>query len=317
MQPVVELRQVSKSFGATRAVDDVSLEIWGGEIFGLLGPNGAGKTTTIRMILDIFRPDRGVIRVFGAPLDEAAKRRIGYLPEERGLYKNVSVLECLVYLASLKGLSRAEARRRALAYLERVGLADVAGKKVKDLSKGMQQKVQLGVALLHDPDLLIIDEPFYGLDPVNTRLVKDLLREACARGAAIIMSTHQMDRVHELCARIAMFNQGRLVLYGALEEVRRRWAPNAVVVQGSADFARVPGVQRIESVNGAYELWLDESSDPQQVWRALAQQPAARIERFEVATPSLDDIFIAVVEGRERVERHAPQRYDEALAAAE
>lgn len=317
MHPVVELQQVSKSFGATRAVEDISLEIYGGEIFGLLGPNGAGKTTTIRMILDIFRPDRGTIRVFGAPLDEAAKRRIGYLPEERGLYKNVSVLECLVYLAALKGLRRTEARRRALAYLERVGLADVAGKKVKDLSKGMQQKVQLGVALLHEPDLLIIDEPFYGLDPVNTRLVKDLLREACARGAAIVMSTHQMDRVHELCARLAMFNRGRLVLYGALDEVRQRWAPKAVVVQGSADFARVPGVQRVERINGAYELWLDDTADTQQVWRALAQQPAARIERFEVAAPSLDDIFIAVVEGRERVERHVRPLHDATLAEVE
>ncbi len=317
MNSIVEAQHVVKTFGDTRAVDDVSLAIRGGEIFGLLGPNGAGKTTMIRMILDIFKPDSGAIAVFGQPLSEAAKQRIGYLPEERGLYKNVSVLDCLVYLATLKGLERGEARRRALRYLELVGLAEVAKKQVKDLSKGMQQKVQLGVALLHEPDLLIIDEPFYGLDPVNTRLVKDLLRAARDRGAAIIMSTHQMDRVQELCERLAMFNRGKLVLYGAVADVQRRWAPNAVIVQGTGDFSRVPGVARIDQVDGRCELWLHDSTDPHTVLRELALQPDVRIDRFEIATPSLDDIFIAVVEGRDRVERHAHPSYDDVLLATE
>lgn len=315
MQTTVDVQHVSKHFGATTAVDDVSFEISGGEIFGLLGPNGAGKTTMIRMILDIFKPDSGVVKVFGGTLSAAAKHRIGYLPEERGLYKNVSVLDCLVYLATLKGLSRADARRRALDYLDRVDLGSVAKKKVKDLSKGMQQKVQLGVALLHEPDLLIIDEPFYGLDPVNTRLVKDMLRTARDRGCAIIMSSHQMDRVEELCERMCMFNHGRLVLYGAVNEVRRRWAPNAVVVQGSGDFADVPGVVRIERIDSHAELWLDDTTDPHMVLRTLATRPDLTIDRFEIAAPSLDDIFIAVVEGRDRVERRAAPQPSEPVVA--
>jgi ABC-2 type transport system ATP-binding protein len=306
MEPAVVVQNVVKQFGATRAVDDVSFELRRGEIFGLLGPNGAGKTTTIRMILDIFKPDSGRIGVFGAALSDAAKQRIGYLPEERGLYKNVPVLDCLAYLATLKGLERGAARKRAAEYLERVGLGDVAKKKIKDLSKGMQQKVQLGVALLHDPDLLIIDEPFYGLDPVNTRLVKDMLRAARDRGAAIIMSSHQMDRVEELCERMCMFNRGKVVLYGEVADVRRRWAPSAVLVQGTGDFGDLPGVERVDVRGGLRELWLDASTAPQTILRELVRRPGVEIERFEVAAPSLDDIFIAVVEGRDRVERRAP-----------
>ncbi len=218
------------------------------------------------------------------------------------------MLECLTYLTTLKGVGRAEASHRASAYLERVGLAEVAKKKVKELSKGMQQKVQLGVALLHEPDLVIIDEPFYGLDPVNTRLVKDILREMRARGAAIIMSTHQMDRVEELCERMCMFNQGKVVLYGMVNEVRRRWAPNAVIVQGSGDFTDVPGVVRVEHVDGAAELWLDDQAMPQTVLRVLANRPDVVVERFEIARPSLDDIFIAVVEGHDRVQRHSDRQ---------
>lgn len=313
MQSIVDIHNVVKQFGATRAVDDVSFDIRGGEIFGLLGPNGAGKTTMIRMILDIFKPDSGRIEVFGRSISEDAKRRIGYLPEERGLYRNVSVHECLAYLATLKGLSRADARRRASDYLERVGLGDVAKKQVKDLSKGMQQKVQLGVALLHDPDLLIVDEPFYGLDPVNTRLVKELLRAARDRGAAIVMSTHQMDRVEELCERMSMFDHGRLVLYGGVSDVRHRWAPNAVLVRGSGPFQSTPGVARVEQIDGQCELWLDQGVDPQQVLRALVLRADIVLERWEVAAPSLDDIFIAVVEGRDRVERRAAPRPENEL----
>lgn len=305
MTSIVDVQHVSKNFGATRAVDDVSLDIQGGEIFGLLGPNGAGKTTMIRMILDLFKPDQGTIAVFGKPITEQDKARIGYLPEERGLYKNVSVIDCLSYLASLKGLSRADARRRALEYLERVDLASVAKKKVKELSKGMQQKVQLGVALLHDPDLIIVDEPFYGLDPVNTRLVKDMLRASRDRGAAIVMSSHQMDRVEELCDRLCMFNHGTVVLYGDVDEVRQRWAPNAVVVQGQGDFERVPGVERVEQVDRALELWLDGTTTPQEVLRSLALRPDISLERFEIARPALDDIFIAVVTGEQRVVRRS------------
>jgi ABC-2 type transport system ATP-binding protein len=309
MSVVVNIEHVSKQFGSTRAVDDVSFDIRSGEIFGLLGPNGAGKTTTIRMVLDLFKPDQGTITLFGKPITDQAKGRIGYLPEERGLYKNVSVIDCLTYLTSLKGVERGEARRRATDYLERVALGHVANKKVKELSKGMQQKVQLGVALLHEPDLVVVDEPFYGLDPVNTRLVKDMLRASRDRGAAIVMSTHQMDRVEELCERMCMFHQGKVVLYGAVTEIQRRWAPNAVLVRGQGDFERIPGVERIDTSNGMVELWLDQTMHPQQVLRELANRPEIMIERFEVATPSLDDIFIAVVEGHDRVV-HRSERPD-------
>lgn len=313
MQTAVSVEHVNKRFGMTQAVDDATFEIRRGEIFGLLGPNGAGKTTTIRMILDLFKPDSGRIAVFGGPITQQAKQRIGYLPEERGLYKQVRVIDCLVYLAVLKGLSREVAHQRAEAYLDQVGLSAVAKKKVKELSKGMQQKVQIGVALLHEPDLLIIDEPFYGLDPINTRLVKDMLHDSRDRGAAIVMSTHQMDRVEELCERMCMFNEGKVVLYGGVNEVRNRWAPNAVTLQGQGDFARVAGVERVEEVDGSTELWLDETTTPQLVLRELVDRPDVRIDRFEVATPSLDDIFIAVVEGQDRVIHRSRRSMEAAL----
>ncbi len=298
MIPTVDVQHVVKRFGAHRAVDDVSLVIRPGEITGLLGPNGAGKTTTIRMILDIFPPDAGSIHVFGEKMTPAARGRIGYLPEERGLYKDERVRDCLHYLALLKGLDSPTARARADAYLSRVGLESVARKKIKELSKGMQQKVQLGVALLHEPDLVIVDEPFYGLDPVNTDLVKALLREAAARGAAVVMCSHQMDRVEELCARIGMFDGGKLVLSGSVREIRRQWSHHVVVVQGRADWARVPGLTRwTMSDERTAELWLQAETDPQDVLRALTLDPSARIERFEIADRSLHDIFIAVVSG--------------------
>lgn len=257
------------------------------------------------MILDIFKPDRGAIHVFGGPLTAEDRYRIGYLPEERGLYKNMQVADCLTYLATLKGLSTAEARKRANDYLARVDLQEVAKKKVSELSKGMQQKVQLGVALLHDPDLLIIDEPFYGLDPLNTRLVKDMLIAAKERGAAIMMSTHQMDRVEELCERLCMFNRGQVVLYGSVDEIRRRYAPNAVVVAGSGPWEMLAGVERVEQDRDSTELWLDAATDPHTILRRIATQPEFTVDRFEIATPSLDDIFIAVVQGQTRVEQRA------------
>src|SRR5450432_118999 len=189
----IVVEHISKSYGDFRAVKDLTFEVFGGEIFAMLGPNGAGKSTTIRMILDILKPDTGAISVLGGPLTEATKDRIGYLPEERGLYRSVPVLEMMIYLGTLKGLSSAEARKRSISYLERFDLADSAKKKVSDLSKGMQQKVQFAVTVLHDPDLIIIDEPFSGLDPVNTLLIENLLADFKKRGKAVVMSTHQMQ----------------------------------------------------------------------------------------------------------------------------
>lgn len=292
--PTLVLEDVAKSFGDNEVVKGISLSVEAGEIFALLGPNGAGKTTTIRMILDIFKPDRGRIAVLGGPLTDAAKDRIGYLPEERGLYRNLKVLDTLTFLAGLKGLSAAESKRRAVAWLERFDLAAHAGKKVSELSRGMQQKAQFIAALIHDPELIIIDEPFTALDPVNTRLIKDILRELAAQGKTIIMSEHQMHLVEELAGRMAMINRGELVLYGKVDAVRRQFAANAVVVAGHGQFDALPGVAAIERHNGGMMLKLAEGATPQSLLRALAEQPNYQIERFEIALPSLDEIFVQV-----------------------
>ncbi|KPL79444.1 MULTISPECIES: ABC transporter ATP-binding protein [Herpetosiphon] len=288
---------VKKSFAGTQAVRGVSFNVEPGELFGVLGPNGAGKTTTIRMILDILRPDSGSIEVLGGPMDESKKNRIGYLPEERGLYRNLKVIDCMVYLATLKGIERNEARKRASAYLERVELGHVAQKKVSELSKGMQQKVQFGTTILHEPDIVIIDEPFEALDPVNTRMVKDLLFDIRREGRAVLMCTHQMHLIEEMCDRIVMFNRGEIVLNGTLRDVRRRFAPNAVWVEGNGSFDNLPGIESVQTENGQVQLNLQAGTSPQSVFQALASRGDTSIDRFEVAIPSLDDIFVRVVNG--------------------
>jgi len=293
----VTVSHVSKAFGDVQAVDDVSFEVWPGEVFGLLGPNGAGKTTAIRVILDIFRPERGQVTVFGGKLDEAAKNRIGYLPEERGLYKDLKLEPTLVFLATLKGLDEATARRRLSDWLHRFDLYEHRQKKIQELSRGMQQKAQIIVTLLHEPDIIVVDEPFSGLDPVNTRLVKEIMEEQRQAGKTIIMSTHQMYQVEVLCNRIVLINEGRTVLYGEVEQIKRDFAGNAVVVEGQGDFANVPGVLETRQQNGEWHMALKPGTSPQDVFRALAAREGIRVERFEVAEPSLDDIFISVVQG--------------------
>lgn len=293
------VEDVAKSFTGTEAVKGVSFSVEAGEIFALLGPNGAGKTTTIRMVLDIFKPDRGRITVLGTTIDDRVRDRVGYLPEDRGLYRHLKVADCLLYLAGLKGLGRAEARRRAERWLERFDLSAHANKKISDLSRGMQQKVQFIVALIHDPDLIIVDEPFAALDPVNTLLIKDVLREMAAQGKTVIMSTHQMHLVEELAERMAMINRGELVLYGKVREVRRQFAAHAVIVAGQGELDSLPGVDAIERRNGALLLRLAADVAPQQVLGALVQQPAFNVERFEVALPSLDEIFVRVARSEE------------------
>ena len=242
MNPTVTISHVSKSFGPVKAVKDVSFEVYPGEIFGLLGPNGAGKTTTIRVMLDIFRPDGGEVTLFGNGMTETTKHRIGYLPEERGLYKDLKLEPTLIYLATLKGLDEATARQRLEDWLKRFDLYDHRQKKIQELSKGMQQKAQLIATLLHDPDLIIVDEPFAGLDPVNTRLVKEIIEEQRRAGKAIIMSTHQMHQVEALCSRIVLINNGEAVLYGEVDQIRRQFAGNAVMLSGQGDFTGLPGV---------------------------------------------------------------------------
>ncbi|MBP8251288.1 MAG: ATP-binding cassette domain-containing protein [Herpetosiphon sp.] len=296
---LLKVDNVRKSFATTDAVRGVSFHVNEGELFGVLGPNGAGKTTTIRMILDILRPDSGTIEVLGGPINDDKKNNIGYLPEERGLYRNLKVLDCMIYLATLKGVERGEARKRAIKYLDQVELGHVANKKVSELSKGMQQKVQFGTTILHEPDIVIIDEPFEALDPVNTRMVKDLLFDIRREGRAVLMCTHQMHLIEQMCDRIVMFNKGEIVLNGDLNVIRKQFAPNAVWVEGIGDFEHLAGVASVQAVNGSQQLNLAENATPQDVFHAIAQRPDIKLDRFEVALPSLDDIFVRVVSGEQ------------------
>ena len=297
MQPTVSVSHLKKSFGKVQAVKDVSFAVYPGEIFGLLGPNGAGKTTTLRMMMDIFKPGGGEVTLFGGSMTEEQKNRIGYLPEERGLYRDLQLETTLLYLATLKGLDKNTARERLESWLRRFELYEHRNKKIQELSKGMQQKAQIITTLLHEPELIVIDEPFSGLDPVNTRLVKEIIEEQRQVGRAIIMSTHQMHQVEALCNRIVLIHEGETVLYGEVETIKRDFAGNAVTVKGTGDFAALPGVAQAQQRDGSWHLALAEGTTPQQLFRTLAEQPEMVIKRFELAEPSLDDIFIAVVAG--------------------
>jgi ABC-2 type transport system ATP-binding protein len=296
MEAAVSLRDLVKTFGTHRAVDGVSLEVTKGLIFGLIGPNGAGKTTTIRMMLDIIRPDSGEVRVLGLPAGDGVRDRIGYLPEERGLYRKTKVLEMLEFQGAIKGASPAAARREAAGWLDRLGLAEWKDRKVEDLSKGMQQKVQFVGAVLGKPELLILDEPFAGLDPVNQNLFKDAMLEINRAGATIIFSTHQMETAEKLCREIALINRGRIVLEGPLTAVKARFGRNSVLVEydGDGGFLRaLPGVARVDDYGGYREVRLRDGADPQALLRALVERVAVR--RFEIVQPTLHNIFIEQV----------------------
>lgn len=291
---VVEIQHVAKSFGPVQAVADVSFEVDRGEIFGLLGPNGAGKTTTIRLLLDIFKPDRGVVSILNGPMDDSKNDLIGYMPEERGLYQDTPLERCLIYLSTLKGLSTAEAQSRLTPYLERFDLTKHKNKKVKELSKGMQQKAQIINTILHKPELVIIDEPFAALDPLNTQLVKDVIRELRDQGTAILMSTHQMHQVEELCDRIVLIDEGRDVLYGPLDYIRRRFSGHAVLVRATGELPHIEGVEDTTRHNNTLKLALASGVSPQKVLQDLMANDVT-IEKFEIAVPTLDEIFIRVV----------------------
>ena len=295
MSNPIEVSHIAKSFGKVVAVEDVSFTVESGEIFGLLGPNGAGKTTTIRMMLDIFKPDRGTVAILGGSMTEDKKERIGYMPEERGLYQDISLERCLIYLGTLKGLSTGEAKQRLEGYLERFDLSEHKNKKVKELSKGMQQKAQIINTLLHHPELIIIDEPFTSLDPVNTQLVKDVIGERRQQGATIIMSTHHMHQVEELCDRILLIDHGNNVLYGDLDEIRRRYAGNAVLVRTNLELPELTGVVEVTQHNQSIKLTLSQDATPQQVLQNLVDE-GITLEKYEIAIPTLDEIFIRVVE---------------------
>jgi ABC-2 type transport system ATP-binding protein len=291
----VILENVSKRFGQTQAADHVSFHVESGEIFGLLGPNGAGKTTTIRMMLDIMRPDDGRIAIFGGPMTEEKKNRIGYLPEERGLYADQKLMDVIVYLASFKGMDKKTAVAASESYLKQLDLWQHRDKKMSTLSRGMHQKAQFIVTVLHDPDLIIVDEPFSGLDPVNTELIQQMLLDLRDRGKAIIMSTHQMHQVEAMCDRIVLIHHGRVVLEGEVDEVRRRYAGNTVEVGGSGPFDQLPQVQLSEHHNNTWQLSLADGVTPNDLLRELARNDAITIEHFSLAMPSLNEIFIRIV----------------------
>jgi len=291
---MLEIREVTKSYDGRAVVNRVSFEVRPGEILALLGPNGAGKTTLIRMITDIIKPDSGSVLLESKPVGGDERRRISYLPEERGLYRRHTLIEVLDYYGQLKGLSRADARAQGMKLLERVELDELATKQVQTLSKGMQQKVQLCTTLIGEPRILILDEPFSGLDPLNVQILEEILQEQRTKGVSILLSTHQMNKVEELCDRALMMNHGHMVLYGRVAEIRRQYADHAVLVRTDAAIASVPGVRSVDAVNGDRKLTLEPSTTPQAVLRALVEC-GVEIESFAIATLPLEDIFVKVV----------------------
>ena len=290
----VEVNHVVKAFADKKAVNDLSFSVDQGEIFGLIGPNGAGKTTTIRMMMDIIKPDFGEVSIFGEKFGVASQNNLGYLPEERGLYKKLRVLETIVYLASLKGMNRHRAEERALGLLEKTGMLENKGKKIEEMSKGMGQIIQFVVTITHDPQLVILDEPFSGLDPVNVELLRDICVELRNQGKAVILSAHQMHQVEELCDRILMVNRGQAVLYGNLEEIKSKYRGNSVFVDIEGKLDDISGITKTIAHKGYVELILDEKTTPQQLLEQLVKRGVV-INRFEMATPSLNEIFLKEV----------------------
>jgi ABC-2 type transport system ATP-binding protein len=287
----VEVKHLYKSYADVTAVHDLTFSVNPGEILGLIGPNGAGKSSTIRIILDFMKPDSGVVRIFGQQMNEALKDQIGYLPEERGLYKRLTAIELILYLASLKGMDKATAERKADDLLELTGMLENKNKKNKEMSKGMGQLIQFIVTVIHDPELIILDEPFAGLDPVRTETVQNIIGNLRDEGKAIILSTHQMNKVEELCDRVLMINKGHTVLYGDLTETRARFKRNSVQVDADGELGDLPGVIETKLNNGSVELVLSPETTPQTILDRLRER-GITINRFEVTTPSLNEIFL-------------------------
>ncbi len=292
---LVELNQISKSYDTKVAVDALSLQIEAGKMFGLLGPNGAGKTSTIRMMIGITMPDSGTVTLFGQPFSRKNLTRVGYLPEERGLYKKMKVIDQLVFLGQLHGLDAAQAKARAHQWCERLQILDAIDLKTEELSKGMQQKIQFISTLLHEPALIIMDEPFSGLDPVNTQLLQETLLELKNAGKAILFSTHRMDQVEKLCDAICLVDHGRAVLSGGMRELKSRYPRNHVVIdfEGDNAFVNHPAVKEYKAFAGHVEIQLRDGADAQDLLRAASQN--AKIYKFELMEPSLEDIFIQTV----------------------
>ncbi len=298
--PIVQLNHIRKVYDTKVAVEDLSFTIEPGTMFGLLGPNGSGKTSTIRMMIGITMPDTGSVSLFDRPFTRKMLSRVGYLPEERGLYKKMNVLDQLVFLGQLHGLSAPVATKRARMWCERLHITEAIPKKTEDLSKGMQQKIQFIATLLHDPDLILMDEPFSGLDPVNAVLLMDTLAELRREGKAILFSTHRMDQVEKLCDNIALLHRGHLILSGSMREIKSSYPRNRVLIhfEGDDAFLRHPGIESHKLYNGTVEIKLRPSATLAEDAQSLLTQALrdARITRFEVMEPTLEEIFIEKVQ---------------------
>jgi ABC-2 type transport system ATP-binding protein len=296
--PVVELAGVTKAYENKVAVSNLSLAIEAGQMFGLLGPNGAGKTSSIRMMMGITLPDSGHISLFDKPFNRSSLEQVGYLPEERGLYKKMKVIDQLVFFGCLHGLSAAEAQKRSIAWAERMEIADALHKKTQELSKGMQQKIQFIATLLHAPRLIVMDEPFAGLDPVNAVLIERTLLELKSQGKAILFSTHRMDQVEKLCDSICLINNGQAVLSGNLRQIKAGYERNRVIVEFEGDSAFLNSAEIAEAKNfsGHAEIKLKPHGNAQKLLHEAAAM--ATIYRFELVEPSLEEIFIQTVGGK-------------------
>jgi ABC-2 type transport system ATP-binding protein len=298
--PIVELQHVRKAYDTKIAVADLSFTIEPGSMFGLLGPNGSGKTSSIRMMIGITVPDSGIVKLFGQPFHRELLKRVGYLPEERGLYKKMKVMDQLIFLGELHGLDATTASKRAHVWCERMEITEAIPKKTEELSKGMQQKIQFIAALLHDPDLIIMDEPFSGLDPVNAALLMDTLVDLRKQGRTILFSTHRMDQVEKICDAIALISRGHLVLSGGMREVKSRYPRNHIQVsfEGDDSFLQHPSVETAKNYGGQADIklhGLNGARPDAQPLLAAAIQRGTRISRFEVMEPTLEEIFIETV----------------------
>jgi ABC-2 type transport system ATP-binding protein len=289
----IALENVTKSYESVIAVSGVNLRVRQGAVLGLLGPNGAGKTTTIRMVMNILVPDEGTIHVLGKPVNDEVRESIGYLPEERGLYPRMQVRKLIVFLGALHGLTEVESDKRAREWLDRFELGEWSEKKVNELSKGMQQKVQFIASVIHRPQLVILDEPFSGLDPVNAATVKDIMLEMRDQGSTIILSTHRMEQVEKMCDSICLINHGRNVLDGDLRAIKQSYGKNTLQIEftGPDSFLNHPAVASVNRFGTGAEAKIKPGSDPQEILKA-AVQCGAQITRFELIEPSLSDIFI-------------------------
>jgi ABC-2 type transport system ATP-binding protein len=296
---IVELQNIRKVYDTKVAVEGLSLSIEPGTMFGLLGPNGSGKTSSIRMMIGMTMPDSGSVSLFGQPFTRTALQRVGYLPEERGLYKKMKVMDQLIFLGRLHGLSEETARARSLAWCERIEITEAIGKKTEELSKGMQQKIQFIAALLHDPELVIMDEPMSGLDPVNAALLQQTLIDLRKEGKAVLFSTHRMDQVEKMCDEIALISRGKLLLSGSIREVKAGYPRNRLQVAFTGDdsFTRHPAVAEAKVEAGVAELLLREESAAQPIL-AEALRHGTVVTRFEVLEPTLEQIFIETVGGQ-------------------